>query len=128
MIRHKVTFVLLLCSGFLLLVPGVSALLLSAAALAGFVPGVDSSQGVAALLAAVFSILIGAIPLGAFFLRKTPRGITLARITAWLFLLLSLPFPVALAMPGAAAWLLLLLAALALWILTVGLDSEARSA
>ncbi len=128
MIRRKLTFILLLCAGFLLLLPGISALILAVAAMAGQVPGVEVSQAVLALLAALFAIVIGMLPLGAFFLRKSPRGSTLARISAWVFLILSLPFPLALAMPGAAAWLMLILSALALWTLTVGLDAETKSA
>jgi hypothetical protein len=122
--RAKVTFVLLLIAGTLLLLPGLAALILGAAGIAGAVPGMTASQALLAIGAGLVTGAMGALPLCAFFLRAREKGRLLAKVSAGLFLFLCLPFPFALAVQGPAPWLMLGLAALALWILTVGFESS----
>lgn len=122
--RAKVTFVLLLIAGTLLLLPGLAALILGTAGIAGAVPGMTASQALLAIGAGLVTGAMGALPLCAFFLRAREKGRLLAKVSAGLFLFLCLPFPFALAVQGPAPWFMLGLAALALWILTVGFESS----
>lgn len=123
MSRIKITYGLILAAGIILLLPGLAALIVGVAAIAGAVPGMTAAQAGLAIGSGLFSGAAGALPVSAFLMRARERGRLLARLSAGVFLFLSLPFPLTLAIPGPAPWIMLGLAALGLWILTVGLEA-----
>ncbi len=116
---ERITFGFALVGGTLFFIPSILALLSAVMIVLGRAQA-PAGQAWSSLGSGVVLLLLSLPPLGSFFLRRTPRGRTLLRITGWIFLVPALVLPPALAMPPVTGVLLFAISLAGVWMLVWG--------
>ena len=113
----RITFILALVCGTLLLLPAFAMLVAAGLALTGKMQTQANTQIVPALIFSLVLLSLSLVPIAAFFLRKTERGMKLLKIAGWIFLIPAAAFPLALGLPIGSAIMTLLIALTGVWTL-----------
>ena len=91
----RITFILALVCGTLLLLPALAMLVAAGLALTGKMQTQANSQIIPALIFSLVLLCLSLVPIAAFFMRKTEKGMKLLKIAGWVFLIPAAAFPMA---------------------------------